>query len=76
MHIHDTEQAVVIVLQLHPVFDGSHIRTQGQFAAGLNAGKDALFLVHEKTTPCVRNLKYIIIKHKISQSVIDERSKK
>ena len=42
VHVHDAVDAVVLILKGDPVLDGSHIRAQGQIAAGLDAAEDAL----------------------------------
>ena len=45
--VHDAVVAVIGLAELHPVADGAHIGTQGQFAAGLDAAEyDFSFLVH------------------------------
>ena len=46
VHIHDAVQAVIFLLQIHPVANGSHIRAQGQLSAGLNTAEYPLFLLH------------------------------
>ena len=46
MHIDDTIDALIFVLQIDPVFDRAHIRAKRQIAARLNARKDAFFLFH------------------------------
>ena len=43
MHIHDAVNAVIFILEGHPVLDGAHVRTQGQFAAGLDTAENSLF---------------------------------
>ena len=46
--VHVCHKVVVIkfIGALHPVFDGPQIRSQGQIAAGLDAGEHYLFFVH------------------------------
>ena len=43
VHIHDAVQAVVLILQAHPVLDGSHVGAERQLAAGLDAGEHHFF---------------------------------
>jgi len=46
VHIHDAVQAVIFLLQIRPVADGSHVGAQGQLAAGLDAAEYPFFLFH------------------------------
>src|SRR3989442_8601208 len=41
VQVHDAEQALVLVLQPHPVLHGTEIIADVQLARGLNAGEDA-----------------------------------
>lgn len=43
VHIHDAVQAVVLILQAHPVLDGAHVGAERQLAAGLDAAENSLF---------------------------------
>ena len=43
MQVDDAEDAVILVLDLHPVLDGPEIVADVQAACGLDAGKDAFF---------------------------------
>ena len=43
VHIHDAVQAVVLLLQAHPVLDGAHVGAERQLAAGLDAAENSLF---------------------------------
>ena len=45
VHIHDAVQAVKLILQCHPILDGTHIRAQCQFTGGLDAAENPLFLL-------------------------------
>ena len=48
--VHDAEQAVVLVLQSHPIPDGAHVGSQRQLTGGLYAAEDPfpslLHIVH------------------------------
>ena len=58
VHIHDAVQAVILVLQGHPIADGTHIGAEGQLTAGLDAAEYSfLFLnggFHWVTSPSER----------------------
>ena len=46
VHVHDAVQAVVFVLQSHPIADGAHVGAEGQLAAGLYAAEYPFFLLN------------------------------
>ena len=77
VHVHNAVKAVIFVLQGDPVLEGAHIRAQGQFAAGLNSGKNAFFFASIVLTSfsCGHSFDYCIIIYPISQSIIDGREK-
>ena len=50
VHIHDAVQALIFILQGHPVLNGAHIRAQGQFAAGFDTAENSLFAFHRIET--------------------------
>ena len=45
VHVHDAVQAVVLVLQIHPILDGAHVGAQSQLTGGLDAAEDSLFRI-------------------------------
>ena len=53
MHVHNAVQAVVLILQVHPVFDGTHIGAQRQLSGGLDAAENSLFALISHFLPLI-----------------------
>ena len=71
MHIDDTIDALIFVLQSDPVFDRPHIRAERQIAAGLDAGKDTFFFVHDTSFFLFDRCAYHSTNRRNAQSMID-----
>ena len=71
VHIDDTIDALIFVLQLDPVFDRAHIRAKRQIAAGLDTGKDAFFFVHDMSFFLFDRCAYHTTNRRNAQSMID-----
>ena len=71
VHIDDTIDALIFVLQCDPVFDRPHIRAERQIAAGLDAGKDAFFFVHDTSFFLFDRCAYHTTNRRNAQSMID-----
>ena len=71
VHIDDTIDALIFVLQSDPVFDRPHIRAERQIAAGLDTGKNTFLFGHDTSFFLFDRCAYHSTNHRNAQSMID-----